>query len=102
MKALYDKGIMKGSQGKDGKLYANAKSSVTRAEAITLLGRMLESGYPEASLKAFSDASAVPSWAKSYTAQLVGLDIVGGSNGQLRPTASITRAEVAKLLWSLW
>lgn len=102
VKALYDKGIMKGSQGKDGKLYANAKSSVTRAEAITILGRMLESGYPEASLKGFSDASAVPSWAKSYTAQLVGLDIVGGSNGQLRPTASITRAEVAKLLWSMW
>ena len=28
--------------------------------------------------------------------------VVGGSNGQLRPSAPVTRAEVAKMLFTLW
>lgn len=102
VKALYAQGIMQGSAGNDGKLYANAKASITRAEAMTILSRMQAKGYPEVSLTGFSDAGSVPGWAKSAVASLVGQKVVSGSNGQLRPTASISRAEVAKLLMSLW
>ena len=102
VRALYSLGIMQGSAGSDGRLYANARNSITRAEAITILSRMQAKGWTEASLSAFSDAASVPSWSKSAMASLVGQKVVSGSNGQLRPNASISRAEVAKLLMSIW
>ena len=102
MKALYDLGIMTGSKGADGALRANAKASITRAEAMTILGRMLEKGYGQTDLSIFSDSGKTPSWAKPHVATLAELGVVGGSNGQLRPDASVTRAEVAKMLLTLW
>ena len=100
--ALYQMGIMKGSADKNGNLFALASSSITRAEAFTILSRMQAKGWPEASLKAFTDAKAVPDWAKSSVASLVGQGIVSGSAGQLRPNALLTRAEVSKLLMCMW
>ena len=102
VKALYELGIMQGSRANDGTLRANARASITRAEAMTILGRMTEKGYPQAALSAFSDAAAVPSWAKEHVATLVGMEVVGGSNGKLRPSSPVTRAEVAKMLFTLW
>lgn len=102
MKALYALGIMQGSTGSDGKVYANAKASITRAEAMTILGRLLPQGYGAASLTGFSDGSKVPSWAKDHVSTLVGLGVVSGSGGTLRPNDTVTRAEVAKLLFTLW
>ena len=102
VKALYDLGIMTGSKGADGSLRANAKASITRAEAMTILGRMLEKGYGQADLSGFTDQGKIPAWAKTHVATLVELGVVNGSNGQLRPGASVTRAEVAKMLFTLF
>lgn len=102
VQALYALGIMQGSTASDGKVYANAKASITRAEAMTILGRLLPQGYAAAALTGFSDASKVPSWAKDHVATLVALDVVSGSGGTLRPNDTVTRAEVAKLLFTLW
>ena len=102
VKALYDLGIMTGSKGADGTLRANAKSSITRAEAMTILGRMLEKGYGQADLSVFSDQNKIPAWSRTHVATLVELGVVNGSNGQLRPGASVTRAEVAKMLMTLF
>ena len=100
--ALSELGIMQGSAGQNGTVYANATASLTRAEAFTLLSRMQAKGWPEASLSAFSDAGAVPAWARSAVASLVGQKVVSGSYGQLRPNAPISRAEVCKLLMAMW
>lgn len=102
IQALHALEILQGSRGSDGRLRANARASITRAEAMTILGRLTPKGYPQASLSAFSDASKVPAWAKAHVATLVNLKVIGGSNGQLRPTAPVTRAEVAKMLFTLW
>lgn len=102
VKALYALEIMQGSTAADGKVYANAKASITRAEAMTILGRLLAQGYPTASLKSFSDSAKVPTWAKDHVSTLVGLGVLSGSGGTLRPTDTVTRAEVAKLLFTLW
>ena len=69
---------------------------------MTILGRLTEKGYPQAALTAFSDHTTVPGWAKEHLATLVGLKVVNGSNGKLLPNASVTRAEVAKMLFTLW
>ncbi len=101
IKALHALGIMQGS-GSGGQLRANASASITRAEAMTILGRMQIKGYPQASLNGFTDAGSVPAWSKQYVASLVGQKVVSGSNGQLRPTAAVSRAEVAKMLLTMW
>ncbi len=100
--ALYQMDIMRGTADKNGNLYALASSSITRAEAFTLLSRMQAKGWPEASLASFSDAKTVPDWARSAVASLVGQGIVSGSGGQLRPNALLSRAEVSKLLLCMW
>ena len=102
VKALYAQGLMQGSKGSDGKLRANAKASITRAEAMTILGRTQAKGYGAASLSGFSDAGSVPAWSKSYVASLVDQGVVGGSKGQLRPGDPVSRAEVAKMLLTMW
>lgn len=101
VKAMYSLGIMKGTS-EQGKLYANAKAPITRAEAMTILGRISPKGYPEASLSAFTDAASIPSWSKSYLASLVGQGVVGGFQGKLRPLDSVSRAELCKMLFTLW
>jgi hypothetical protein len=101
VKALYAKGIMQGSQV-GHLLYANANAPISRAEAITLLGRMQESGYPRGDLRAFPDADTVPAWAKPHVESLVAQGVVNGSDGLLKPAANLGRAELAKILVSLW
>jgi hypothetical protein len=98
---MYSLGIMKGSQNANG-VYAYATASITRAEAMTILGRIQVKGYPAASLSSFEDADKVPTWASAYLGSLVGQGVVNGDNGLLRPGDSVSRAEVAKLLFTIW
>ncbi len=101
VKAMYAQGIMKGSSS-GGKLYGNAAAPITRAEAMTILGRIQEKGYPEASLQSFTDAGELPVWAEPYVASLVGQKVVGGYQGCLRPGDCVSRAEVSKMLQTIW
>ena len=101
VKAMYSLGIMKGSQNSNG-VYAYATASITRAEAMTILGRIQVKGYPAASLSSFEDAGTVPTWASAYLGSLVAQGVVNGDNGYLRPGDSVSRAEVAKLLFTIW
>ena len=96
VQAMYTLGVLKGSE-RDGKLYADVDSYVTREETMTFLGRVLAASQ-SADLSAFPDASSVSDWASPHVQTLVGLGIVGGSNGYLEPGANIDRAAIAKLL----
>lgn len=97
VQAMYTLGVLKGSLGSDGKLYANVGDYVTRQETMTMLGRVLAASE-KSDLSVFPDAGSVGDWAAPYVQTLVALGVVGGSNGMLNPNAEITRAEIAKLL----
>ena len=62
IKALYTEGIINGTTGSDGKLYFNPNSSLTRAQAATMIGRTQEKGYATAELT-FTDAGSIPAYA---------------------------------------
>ena len=96
VKAMYALRVFEGT-ARNGKLYANVGSGVTREEAMTMLGRVL-ANRAEHDLSGFTDGDKVSGWARDYVETLVSLGIVEGSNGALRPKAGITRGEVAKLL----
>ncbi len=100
MKAMYAMGVIQGSGGAGGKLYANAGNSISRAEAMTMLGRVQGKGFASAELT-FSDAGTIPSWSKEYVSTMVAQGVINGYNGALSPNTYIKRGEMAKILYAL-
>ncbi len=101
VRAMYALGIIKGVSEGD-KINFEPKDSLTRAQAMTIIGRTVAGGY-EVSELAFPDASSVPDWALDYVKLLSALKIVGGDeNGNLNPLSTVTRAEVAKIITVLY
>lgn len=96
VKAMYALQVFEGT-GRNGDLFADVNSGVTREAAMTMLGRAL-AAQAEHDLSIFGDADQVSGWARAYVETLVSLGIVEGSGGVLRPKAGITRGEAAKLL----
>lgn len=99
VKAMYSLGIIKGNQS-GNKLLFNQGSSITRAEACTIIGRTQPKGYSSGTLS-FSDSGKVPSWASEYMSALAARGVISGYNGKVEPGANITRAQAAKILCSL-
>lgn len=99
IKAMYAMGILKGSDS-GGVLTVNAGADISRAEAMTILGRTQAKGYGTAALD-FSDADEVPEWAGGYVTSLVFQGVVAGANQLISPNKPITRGEVAKLLYTM-
>ncbi|MCI8477864.1 MAG: hypothetical protein HFE97_05885 [Oscillospiraceae bacterium] len=99
IKAMYSLGILKGSESSDG-LRVNAGANISRAEAMTILGRTQARGYGSTRLT-FADAGSVPNWALDYIRSLVFQGVVSGANNHINPNQSISRGEVAKLLYAM-
>ena len=80
---------------------------ITRQELLTLLYNMLKaiSGLPQGesgkTLSDFGDAELVDTWAKEAVEYLVKIGIVRGDDGMLNPVNTITRAEMAQVLYNL-
>ena len=99
MKATYSLGILKGSL-EGGQLVSRATETISRAEAMTILGRIQPKGYPLAALT-FNDAASVAGWARSHVQSLVGQGVISGYDNQLRPNDPVKRSEVAKMLYAI-
>jgi len=87
-------------------MYAPDKE-ITRQEMFTLLYNALEvidrlpegtSGKP---LSTFSDADRIASWAKDAMALMTETGTISGNGGKLFPANTITRAEMAQVLYNL-
>ncbi len=102
LRAAYSLGLVTGSRGTDGKLYLNPTDTITRQEAMAILGRTQPKGYTAADLGRFSDAGRVASWAQADIAAMVGRGVISGSQGKLDPDGNVTRAQVAKMLFGLY
>ena len=79
------------------------ESAITREQLVTMLFRYAVKNGLEAvtlaeNLSRFTDASDVSAWAVPAMQWAVGQGLIQGSNGQLRPQANASRAEVATIL----
>ena len=98
VRAMYALGIVGGSTV-NGQQVFNPDGTLTRAEAVTMLGRMRTyEGVTPADLSAFSDAASVPAYAVEHFQTMVALGVIGGSDGKLDPNGTMTRAAVCKVL----
>ena len=100
VKALYTEGVITGSE-KNGKLYFNPDSALTRAQAAAMIGRTQSKGYALADLT-FSDSAKIPAYAAYYIRAMVGQGVISGySDGTFKPHSNITRGQMAKILYNL-
>ncbi|MEG1746921.1 MAG: phosphodiester glycosidase family protein [Oscillospiraceae bacterium] len=99
VKAMYSLGVVSGSAGADG-IFVRSGATITRAEAMAVLGRLQPRGFHEPALT-YTDAAAIPAWAYTHISSLTGQGVVSGSDGAVRPGAPVTRGEVAKLLFTM-
>ena len=77
---------------------ARPGSPITRQEAMVMLSRVLNlTGAPQG-VDAFQDGSQVAPWARDAVGAMAQAGYVQGFAGSIRPTHSITRAEVAVML----
>ena len=98
VRAMYALGIVGGSTV-NGQQVFNPKSTLTRAEAVTMLGRARSSeGVVPADLSVFTDAASVPAYALEHFQTMVALGVIGGNDGKLDPGGTMTRAAVCKIL----
>lgn len=78
------------------------KDTLTRAETMTVLGRILEDIDEEYEDLAFSDAQEVPEWAKEYVIEMVNRGFVSGyEDGTLKPGGNVLRAEAATIIFKM-
>jgi len=95
--AVSEIGIINGKEV-NGKVNFAASDTLTRAEAIAIIGRAEDLGTVAGEIN-FSDSNYIPSYAKVYVNQLSELGIINGySDGSLRPSGKITRGECAKVI----
>ena len=100
VKAAIDLGFMNGKSIK-GSLNFDPEGSITRQEVMTVIGRIMGDGYQVSNLKDFKDKSKVADWALPYVKLLVEQGIITGSNGMLNPNNSVTREQVAKIIFEI-
>ena len=98
-KAMYALGVMQGTGQADGTVTFDAKSTITRAQAITMLGRLQQRGYATTDISSFADSASVPDWSRPYMETMYAQGILSGSAGQLNPNGSMTRAQACKILY---
>ena len=101
IKALYTEGIINGTKGSDGKLYFNPYSAISRAQAAAMIGRTQPKGYAAPALT-FTDAASIPSYASFYISTLSAQGVISGyTDGSFKPNDSISRGQMAKILYNL-
>lgn len=98
--AMVNKGIIAGKSGAEDKVFFSPKVSLTRAEAITILSRVLN--LDEISENEFADDNDIPEWAKEavYMMQKSGF-INGYPDNTIRPMSSVTRAEATTMIYNI-
>ena len=97
VKAMSKFGYISG-RSDDGKTtYFDPESTITRAEAFTIIGRIL--GAEGDGKLGFTDSDKVPEWARAAVATLTNSGVIQGfEDNTIRPHNPITRAESAILI----
>ena len=101
VKAAYIEGIILGRANDDGTYTFAPYDNITRAEAMTILARLLPDEYTGEPLP-FADSPEVPVWAANGINKLFKIGVINGyEDNTILPMNNITRAEAAALLYKL-
>ncbi|MBE5821528.1 MAG: hypothetical protein E7311_02940 [Clostridiales bacterium] len=95
----YEKDIIDGSL-ENGKVYFNADSYITRAEAAKIINSAMNFKYQNTNTLTFKDSSSIPTWARSAIQNMIGYEIIlGYEDNTFRPNETINKGELAEMLY---
>lgn len=101
VRAMYALGVTGGANNDKGELCFFPRSPITRQEAMTMVGRLLDKGYAAPQM-GFADAEEIPAWAAEHVRVLSYLGVLGGfEDNTFRGRDSLTRAQIAAVLYRL-
>ncbi len=92
-------GILEGV--KEGEhLYIYPYQELTRAQAVTMLGKIIANDVESEDKLYFSDHADIPSWARKHFINLVNFGIIEGfPDNTIRPYSSLNKAQTAQMLY---
>lgn len=93
-------GIISGSVNEEGEFVFLPNSDITRAEAALIVSRVVGISVPTVK-PTFTDKNDIPAWAHDAIYTLNDLGFLDSNCGEISPTANITRAQVAEMLYAL-
>ncbi len=100
-KALYAEEILNGRYVSETESCADPLATITRAEAATIVARTLPDTFFKRKLSA-PDIDDVPAWASNGMETLMSLGAIKGyEDGSIKPLNTLTKAEAAKILYSI-
>ncbi|MBO5060699.1 MAG: S-layer homology domain-containing protein [Clostridia bacterium] len=96
--AVTDRLLVSGKlEGED--VYFAPSDILSRAEAITVFGRLIASAKQEIS---FADSDEIPDWAAQYVSAMVSMGFVNGyEDNTIRPNGKVARAEAATMIYKM-
>lgn len=99
IKAMYEKGIILGRINDDGSITFNPYDKITRAESMTILGRILDYNIEPVELD-FADKYDIPDWAAESIGKLLSAGIISGySDNTILPNNNVKRAEAVNMMY---
>lgn len=98
VRAMYALGIVGGIEQSDGTLLYAPQATLSRSQAVTMLGRARNAEALSADLSMFPDTGEILDYARAHFETMVALGVMNGNNGKLYPNNAMTRAEICKVL----
>ena len=100
VKKARDLGLISGSVNANGDYLFEPNREITRAEAALIVSKLVDAEVPTVK-PIFPDRNDIPTWAQDAIYVLNNLGILNSVGGSISPNSSITRAQVANMLYSL-
>jgi hypothetical protein len=100
IKAARDMGLISGSVNADGEYLFEPNREITRAEAALIVSKLVNAEVPTVK-PIFPDRNEIPAWAHDAIYTLNNLGILNSVDGNISPSASLTRAQSAQMLCAL-
>lgn len=101
VKAVYKNGIIKGKDN-NGKLFFEPNAYITRAEAVTIISRILLELTEKKELT-FDDSNEIPDWSQDAFKILTAAGIINGyDDNTLKPQNNVTRAEAVTMFYNIY
>ena len=98
--AARNMGIISGAVDAMGNYYFYPNREITRAEAALIVNNIVNGSAPTI-IPTFADKNDIPTWAYDAVYALNDLGILVSNNGEYLPSANITRAQTAQILYAL-
>ncbi len=101
VKAVYKNGIINGKEN-NSKLYFEPNAYITRAEAVTIISRMLDGELRKNELE-YQDKTDIPDWSVDAFKTLNASGLISGyDDNTIKPKNNVTRAEAVTMFYNIY